>query len=241
MLIIPAIDIRDGKCVRLLRGDYSRSKVYADDPSETAALFESQGARLIHVVDLDGAREGRLVNLKTIGKIRQRVAAAVEVGGGVRRKKDIEELLHMGINRVILGTSVIEDIGFLDTVKEFLSSLVVSADLKGKFLSTRGWLKETDLFYGDFIRDILAAGLTEAIVTDISRDGALEGPHTGLYREIADAFPALSLIASGGISCLEDVESIVKLGRKNIRGIIIGKAIYEKKIDLEQALKLAQS
>ncbi|MDD5067472.1 MAG: 1-(5-phosphoribosyl)-5-[(5-phosphoribosylamino)methylideneamino]imidazole-4-carboxamide isomerase [bacterium] len=239
MYIIPAIDIKEGRCVRLLKGDFQQSKVYHEDPVSAARTFEEAGARLIHVVDLDGARTGQPANFDVIKKIRQAVRTDLEVGGGIRTKESIQRYLDAGIKRIILGTSIAEDVGFFDKIREYISSVIISLDLKHGKLSTRGWLRETGINYRDFIRTMLKQGVREAVITDISRDGTLEGPNIGLYKEIAETFPDLEVIVSGGMSRLADVEQVLSLKKKNIKGIIIGKAIYEKKINLKDALLLA--
>ncbi len=238
LLIIPAIDIKDGKCVRLFKGDYSQVKVYSENPVDMAKQFEQDGAKLIHVVDLDGAKKGELVNFETIKKIKQSINIDIEVGGGIRNRESIQRLVDIGVKRIILGTSVIENIGFLDEIKDYIRNIIISIDLKNKRLSTSGWLKETEMGYEEFIAKIMQFGINEVIVTDISKDGTLQGPNIQLYQELADKFPSLRIITSGGISQLDDVKAIINLKRKNIVGIIIGKAIYEGKVRLRDAIKL---
>jgi len=234
VIIIPAIDIKDGKCVRLYKGDFEKSKIYSEDPVRIAKEFEEMGASLIHVVDLDGAKRGELANFNTVEKILGSISIDIELGGGIRSMEAIEKIIRAGIKRVILGSRIIEDVSFLDDCSEFIDNIIISADLNREYLSTHGWLKRTDIHYSDFLKDVLEHGIKEVIVTDIDKDGTLEGPNVELYQKIADEFKALQIIVSGGISSLDDIKSIMGLQKENIKGIITGKAIYEKKIDLKE-------
>lgn len=236
VLIIPAIDIKDKQCVRLYKGDYNQTKVYYNDPVEVAKMFEDQGARLIHLVDLDGAKAGHSVNLEVIKNIVQAVNIDLELGGGIRTKEYIEQLINLGIKRVILGTKVIEDIHFLDQLKEYQEHIIISVDLINENLSTSGWLKKTKIHYSEFLKKLQKYSINEVIVTDIDKDGTLEGPNIPLYEKMADQFPDIAIIVSGGISTLNDIKRVINLEKRNIKGIITGKAIYEKKINLKEAL-----
>ncbi len=239
MLIIPAIDIKDGKCVRLFKGDFQQSKIYFQDPAQVARMFKDTGAELIHVIDLDGARTGRINNLETVERIIRSADIPIELGGGIRTKDSVEKLYNTGVRRIILGTRVIEDIRFLDEIKEYIKNIIVSIDLKNEYLSTHGWVDKTDMHYKDYIKGLLEYNIKEVIVTDIDRDGTLEGPNFGLYEKIAEEFPQMNIITSGGISKFDDVKKIIDIKKDNIKGIIIGKAIYEKTIDLKEALEYA--
>lgn len=236
MLIIPAIDIKDGKCVRLYKGDFNKSKIYYEDPVEIARMFQEQGAELIHLVDLDGAKKGEPVNLKVIEKIIHAIDIKVEYGGGIRTKESIIKLYNLGIKRLILGTKVIEDVNFLDSLKQYIDNIIISIDLNNEYLSAHGWLKSTHIHYKDYIKSIMKYNIKEVIITDINKDGTLEGPNFNLYKNISLEFPELEIIVSGGISNFNDIKQIVEMKKKNIKGIITGKAIYEKKIDLKEVL-----
>ncbi len=236
MLIIPAIDIKDGKCVRLYKGDFNKSKTYYENPVEIAKIFQDHGAKLIHLVDLDGAKKGEPVNLKIIEKIIHAIDIKVEYGGGIRTKESIIKLYNLGIKRLILGTKVIKDIKFLDSLKQYIDNIIISIDLNNEYLSTHGWLESTHIHYKDYIKSIMEYNIKEAIITDINKDGTLEGPNFNLYKNISLEFPELEIIVSGGISNFNDIKQIVEMKKKNIKGIITGKAIYEKKIDLKEVL-----
>ncbi|MBU1078222.1 MAG: 1-(5-phosphoribosyl)-5-[(5-phosphoribosylamino)methylideneamino]imidazole-4-carboxamide isomerase, partial [Spirochaetes bacterium] len=153
MIIIPAIDIKDGKCVRLYKGDFEKSKIYSEDPVRIAKEFEEMGASLIHVVDLDGAKRGELANFNTVEKILGSISIDIELGGGIRSMEAIEKIIRAGIKRVILGSRIIEDVSFLDDCSEFIDNIIISADLNREYLSTHGWLKRTDIHYSDFLKD----------------------------------------------------------------------------------------
>jgi len=236
VLIIPAIDIKDGKCVRLFQGDFKKSKVYYKSPVEVARLFEDRGAKLIHIVDLDGAKKGEPVNLPVVEKIIKDVRVGIELGGGIRTVNTIKKLCNLGIKRIILGTKVVENIKFLSKIKKYIKNLIIGIDLKNEYLSTHGWVTKTEYHYRDFIKKLRNNGIKELIITDIARDGVLKGPNFGLYEKISDEFPEMEIIVSGGISKMDDIARIIKMKRDNIKGIIIGKAIYENKINLQEAL-----
>ena len=239
MLIIPAIDIKGGKCVRLFQGDFTQSTTYYNDPVDVAKMFKQAGAGLIHVIDLDGAKEGRLVNLSIVERIVKEVDIDIELGGGIRTEESVKKVLDAGVKWAILSTTVVEDISFLDKVKEYQQNLAISVDLSRKYLSTHGWMEGTDIHYRVFLLKLMEYNVKRIIVTDINRDGTLKGPNFVLYRKLADEFPVLNITVSGGISEMKDLEKISKMKKNNIDGIIIGKAIYEKTIDLEEALKYA--
>ena len=239
MLIIPAIDIKEGKCVRLFKGDFEQTKVYYEDPVEIARIFHDQGAKLVHIIDLDGAKQGRPVNLNIVERIINAVDIDIELGGGIRTTETIKKLDDMGIKRIIMGTRVIENVEFLSELKEYVENIIISVDLNKGYLSTRGWVDKTDIHYKDFITKLLEFNIREVVITDIDKDGTLEGPNFELYNKISDEFPGLSIIVSGGISQFNDVKRIINMHKNNIKGIIIGKAIYEKKIDLKEVLEYA--
>lgn len=225
MLIIPAIDILDGKCVRLFNGDYKRVKQYADNPVEVAIKFESDGAKYLHIVDLDGAREGVNINADIIIKITNSVNIPVQVGGGIRDINAISKYLNNGVDRVILGTSAAMDPLFLRTVLERFGSekIIVSVDIKDGMVAINGWTDSSNLGLENFLNTIKKIGVSRIIVTDISRDGALSGPN----YDLVEGIKGFKVISAGGVSCNEDL-----LGFKTVEGVIVGKAMYENKVKL---------
>lgn len=239
MLIIPAIDIKEGKCVRLFKGDFQQSKVYYEDPAEIAGIFQDQGAKLIHIVDLNGAKEGKQVNYPVFERIKNAVNIDIELSGGIRTKETVEELYNIGIKRIILGTKVVENIEFLVEVEQYIGNIIISIDIDKEFLYTHGWQTKTDIHYKDYIKKIAEYNIKEIEVTDIDKDGTLEGPDFEFYKKLADEFPEMNIIVSGGISRFDDIKQLVGLKKDNIKGIIIGKAIYEKKINLKEVLEYA--
>lgn len=233
MKIIPAIDIIDGKCVRLSEGDYSTQKVYGD-PLEMAQTFENSGVMYLHVVDLDGAKAGKIKNLPTVAKI-CRTNLNVDFGGGVKSLYDLELALSAGVSKVTLGSIAVEN---PELCREWISEygadkFILGADCLNRKIKTSGWLKDSDLDVIEFIKSYEETGISEVICTDISKDGMLAGPSTDLYREIL-ANTSMQLIASGGISSVDDLETLKEIG---CSAAIIGKAIYENKITLTQLQK----
>jgi phosphoribosylformimino-5-aminoimidazole carboxamide ribotide isomerase len=233
MLIIPAIDIIDGKCVRLTQGDYGKMKVYREDPLEVAKEFEDADLEYLHLVDLDGAKKGEVVNWKVIQKIQENTALQVDFGGGVKTEEEVRNLLDFGINQINIGSlAVKEPEKFMGWLKKFGSeNFILSADVKGENVSINGWLEATDFRLFDLVSQFAGHGLEYLCVTDIATDGMMKGPNFGLYKKIKSKFPDLKIIASGGVSSLDDLKELKYL---NIHGVIIGKAIYEGKIKLEQ-------
>ncbi len=233
MEIIPAIDLRNGNCVRLYQGDYGMETIFSDDPLEVALEWQSLGAMRLHIVDLDGAASGELRNLELIAEIANALLIPVQVGGGIRQMGTIEELLGAGVDRVILGTAAVEN---TELVKEachrFGQSVIIGIDIREGHLATHGWLKETELGAVEFVRSMMKLGARRFIHTDISRDGTLTEPNFSAIFELVDTtrFP---VIASGGISSLIHLKVLKKLG---LEGAIIGKALYTKQINLKQAL-----
>lgn len=236
MIIYPAIDLRGGRAVRLTKGDYDQMKVYNDDPASVAAAFRAAGATHLHVVDLDGAREGVPQNAETIHKLTE-AGLFTEVGGGIRNEARICEYLKNGVSRVILGTIAVRDFGFVERmVKKYGEKIAVGVDAKDGFVAVSGW-EETTLLTGvDFCRKLRDAGVSTVIYTDIGRDGCLAGANLPLYRELS-GIEGLNVIASGGVSFESDVTALREM---NLHGAIIGKALYEGKIDLARCLKLAK-
>ena len=239
MYIIPAIDLIDGKCVRLIQGEYSRQITYNDNPVEQAKQFAGDGAKWLHIVDLDGARLGRPVNTKTIAEIVKTGKLKIEVGGGIRDEESIKELLDIGIERVIIGTKAITDFGwFSKMASKFPGKIALGLDARGAKVSTEGWTRELPQIILEFAIKASDLAIAAIIYTDISRDGMMKGPNLRRTKEIADAVEK-PVIASGGINTIEDIKNLINL--RNIEGAIIGRALYEGTLKLADAIKTAQS
>lgn len=235
MDIIPAIDIRGGKCVRLYQGDYSRETVFSEDPVAVALGWQAQGARWLHLVDLDGAASGRLVNMPTIEAIMSKVNLFVQAGGGVRDSATVSRLLDLGIRRVILGTVAVEDPRLVgELCRRFGEAIVVDIDARDGYVATRGWLKDTDITALELGRQMVGLGVKWLIYTDIKRDGTLTEPDFKAIEKMVNGVD-LPIIAAGGISRLEHLKRLKKLG---VKGAIVGKALYTGDIDLKKALEL---
>jgi len=237
MDILPAIDIREGKCVRLLQGDYNKQIDYAEDPVAVALQFEQQGAKWVHVVDLDGAREGKLNNLKVIEQIIQQTKLRVEIGGGLREIEAIEALFNAGASRCVVGTKALEDPAWFQGVVErplCRERIALGLDAREGRLAVRGWTKETQETALQVAERVADWPLAAIIYTDIGRDGMLLGPNIEAIKVLAE-FSAIPIIASGGVTDLDDVR---RLSALPITGIIIGRAIYEQQIDLSEALRI---
>ncbi len=241
MLVIPAIDIKDGSVVRLRQGKFDKGvKVYSNDPLIAAERWEAQGARLIHVVDLDGASLGRPRNLDQVKAILRRVKVPVEFGGGVRHMETIKELLEAGVSRVVLGTKAVEDGNFLaDAFKKFKNKIIVSIDARSDHIQTKGWQESFEnLQVLDFARSLKEIGFTQLIYTDVLKDGTLKGPNLEAIEKLL-LKTGMGVIASGGISSLADISRLKSLAKKGLKGVIVGKALYEGKFTLKEALKLS--
>lgn len=240
MLVIPAIDLKDGQAVRLYKGDYNQKTVYSNNPEELAREFETMGAKWLHVVDLDGAKDGKCSNLETIKKIKQTTNMAVELGGGIRNMETVALYLdEVGIDRVILGTAAINDLEFL---KEAISrygakKIVVGVDVKDGFVSTSGWLKTSDVPYLNFIKQLEKIGVEYIVVTDISKDGTLQGPNFKMYEQITSE-SKINFVVSGGI---KDKQNILDVAKKDYYACIVGKAYYEGKVDLKEVIACLQN
>lgn len=233
MKIFPAIDLRGGKVVRLTEGDYNQMITYGDSPVETAKMFEKMGAKHLHVVDLDAAKDGSDANTDVICQIAKQTNLFVQTGGGIRSEEKIKKYVDAGINRVILGTAAINNFPFLcDMVKKFGNHIAVGVDAKDGFVAVNGWLEVTKVDSFEFCRKLADNGVETVIYTDISKDGKLNGTNVDAYRELKK-IENLNVIASGGISSMND---IVALSEFDCYGAIIGKAIYENKIDLNEVL-----
>ena len=236
MLIYPAIDLYQGKAVRLYKGDYSQMTVYSHDPASIAQDFAKAGATHMHIVDLEGAKNGNTPNFETILEIKNRGGLYCEVGGGIRTMETIERYVSAGIDRVILGTAAVTQPGFLEeSAKAYGSKIAVGMDLKDGYVAIKGWTEQSGLTAWEFCERLQKIGIETIICTDISRDGAMKGTNHDLYRELMDRF-SMRIIASGGVSTLEDVE---KLAKAKLYGAIIGKAYYTGAIDLARAIEVA--
>ena len=237
MIIFPAIDLLGGKAVRLFKGDYNQVTVYSDNPLETAVSFKNAGAEYLHVVDLDGARDGDTANFDTIASLAKDSGLKLEVGGGIRSTETIERYLNAGVFRVILGTAAITEPGFVaDSVRRFGDHIAVGVDMKDGLVAIKGWTEVSDKDAFDFGREMDSIGVKTIICTDISKDGVLGGTNLELYRELSAAL-SLDIIASGGVSTLEDIRSLKTLG---LYGAIIGKALYTGSISLSEAIDISK-
>ena len=239
MIAIPAIDIIDKKVVRLIKGDYSKKKVYSDNPVEVAKKWESEGAELLHIVDLDGALSGETKNLDVVKKIASEVSIQVELGGGIRDEESVKKALSTGVSRVILGTKACTDRDFVRSlVDKYGSKIVISIDAVAGIVYAEGWVKKTQLTAKDLIKEMEELGVKTLVYTDILRDGVMGGINTCLVKDILDAGKA-DMIISGGISSLDDIEALKNLHKKNLAGVIIGKALYEEAFTLREAIKVS--
>lgn len=238
MNLFPAIDLYGGKAVRLYKGNYDEMTVYNDNPVEVAKDFEACGAKYIHLVDLEGARTGETPNLNVIQKIVAETDLFAEVGGGIRSMETIEKYLSVGVSRVILGTAAVKNEAFLrEAATKYGKSVAVGVDIRDGFVAIHGWTENSALQYTDFMQKLTEIGVKTVIVTDISRDGAMKGTNRSLYAELSEKFPEMNVIASGGVSSLDDVKALSVM---NIYGAIIGKAYYTGAIDLREALRLSK-
>ena len=237
MLIYPAIDLFDGKAVRLYKGDYAQMTVYHDNPVAVAEDFARQGAKNIHLVDLEGAKSGTTPNLDTVCAIKKATGLFCEIGGGIRSMEVIEKYLSAGIDRVILGTAAVTDEAFLkQAVAAYGEKIAVGIDIKDGYVAIKGWTEKSQEKAMDFCEKMRTLGVKTLICTDISRDGAMQGTNHSLYEELSRKLD-LQIIASGGVSSLEDVARLAKM---DIHGAIIGKAYYTGAIDLRQAIEVAK-
>jgi phosphoribosylformimino-5-aminoimidazole carboxamide ribotide isomerase len=231
--IIPAIDLMDGKCVRLKQGDFSRKTVYSDDPVETAKQFEASGVKRLHMVDLDGARKGEPANINVLEEVANATGLAIDFGGGIKTEANVKRVFDAGAEMVNLGSiAVTEPDLFFEWLDHFGSeSVLLGADVRSGKLAINGWQEDTEVEAIPFLSEYHARGVEQAFVTDISKDGAMQGPSLRLYKEISLAVPGLKLIASGGVTSTGDIDDLEQMG---CTGVIIGKAIYEGSIKLEQ-------
>jgi phosphoribosylformimino-5-aminoimidazole carboxamide ribotide isomerase len=236
MLVIPAIDLKDGQCVRLLQGKKDAVTTYSDDPAATAKQWEYCGARLLHIVDLDGAFAGNQKNVDAIIKIRKSVKIALQVGGGIRKIGDVMKLISAGIDRIIIGTAAIEDPEFVTySCNKYPGRVLIGIDAKDGMAAIRGWVEVTSFSARELAKRLELIGIAGIIYTDISRDGMLSGPNIEATREIVESVK-IPVIASGGVSCMDDIKNLMQI--KNLWGVITGKAIYSGTLDLKEAIKI---
>lgn len=236
MDVIPAIDLLDGKCVRLYQGDYQQSQVFSDSPAEIARQWEAQGATRLHVVDLDGAKEGKPVNLAAIEAIVKAVTIPIQVGGGLRDRHSIAQLLQLGVTSAILGTVAVEQPQLVSELsQEFVGKIIVGIDARNGKVATRGWLETSETLATELAQRMSQQGAAAIIYTDIQRDGTLSGPNLPALRELANAID-IPVIASGGVSSLTDLLSLLALEPLGVTGVIVGKAIYTGDVNLREAV-----
>lgn len=237
MLIFPAIDLYDGKAVRLLKGDYSKMTVYSVNAPEIANDFKNQGAQCLHLVDLEGAKDGTTPNISTVERIMKDCSLFTEIGGGIRNIETIKKYLEIGVDRVILGTAAVSDERFLiEAVQKFGDKIAVGADIKDGCAAIKGWTEKSQYSCFEFCEKMQNIGVKTLICTDISKDGAMLGTNYELYKELSDKFD-MNITASGGVSSIDDVKSLAGL---NLYGAIIGKAYYTGAISLKEAIEVAK-
>lgn len=237
MLIFPAIDLYEGKAVRLYKGDYDQMTVYSDRPEEIARDFAAKGATHVHLVDLEGARSGHTPNLETVLRLKEASGLFCEIGGGIRSMATVKTYLSAGLDRVILGTAAVEDPAFLrEALDAWGEKIAVGVDVRDGFVAVKGWTENSALGFMDFCREMEKLGVQTLICTDISRDGAMRGTNREMYRQMSETL-GLRITASGGVSTLEDVKSLRAM---DLYGAIIGKAYYTGDIDLKEAIEVAR-
>lgn len=232
MQIIPAIDIRDGKVVRLTEGDYNQMSVYKNTPLDTAKMFEDAGLKNVHIVDLDGARLGKIVNYKIIEQIAAKTNLKIDTGGGLKTHEDVRIVFECGAHQINVGTLAVKNKSlFLEWLNFYgTEKVILSADVRDERIAVSGWEEATKIDLFDFLNDYISQGLKYCVCTDISKDGKLQGVSIDLYKKILEQFPTLQLVASGGVKDVTDIENAQKI---NCYGIIIGKALYENRISLK--------
>lgn len=239
MEIVPAIDIIDGKCVRLSKGDYNAQKTYSDSPLDVALLFQDAGIKRLHLVDLDGARSKHIVNYPVLEAITNHTDLTVDFGGGIKSTSDLETALGCGAAMVTVGSTAVTDPDLMQKwIEDFgQEHIILGADARDGKISVNGWKEDSVLTLSDFIRDYMNKGITQVLCTDINRDGMLQGPAVQLYRSLLKEFPGIKLIASGGVSSVQDLMDLKEAG---LPAAIVGKAYYEGRITIDQLSKLSQ-
>ncbi|MBE7054740.1 MAG: 1-(5-phosphoribosyl)-5-[(5-phosphoribosylamino)methylideneamino]imidazole-4-carboxamide isomerase [Ruminococcaceae bacterium] len=237
MLIFPAIDLYEKKAVRLYKGDYAQMTVYSENPLEVAMGFKNAGAEYIHMVDLEGAKDGTTPNFDIVASVAKNSGLNVEIGGGIRNEETVARYIDAGVMRVILGTAALNDPDFLESVcKKYGDKIAVGADLKDGQVAVKGWLETSNVSGMDFLAKMQNLGVKTVICTDISRDGAMRGTNRELYKTLSEKF-SMDIVASGGVSTIDDVKALREM---DIYGAIVGKAIYTGDIDLKKAIEVAR-
>ena len=239
MLIIPAIDILDGKLVRLEKGDYQTPKVYSDNPFEVAKQFADHGFRLMHIVDLSGSKDGRINTIELLQKIKSELNVKIEFGGGIRSLDDVSKLIDCGVDKIVIGSISITNTNEFEKIVEEVGSkkIVAAIDSDEGLLKVKGWTEQTNITIANHISYCFSINVYTFLCTDIKKDGMLTGPNINLYKNLMDEFPMAQIIASGGVSKIEDVK---ELKEQNLYAVVIGKAIYENKINLKELAELAR-
>ncbi len=237
MYIFPAIDLYEGKAVRLLRGEYDKMTVYSENPIEIAYEFESLGASHIHMVDLQGAKDGGTPNIDVVRQVAEKTGLFVEIGGGIRSMDVIDAYIGAGIDRVILGTAAVQDKAFVKAaVVKYGDKIAVGADIKDGYVAIKGWTEKSQYTCFEFCEEMQNLGVKTLICTDVSKDGAMQGTNRELYKELSEKFD-MQIVASGGVSTIDDVKALAKM---NLYGAIIGKAYYTNAISLKEAIEVAE-
>lgn len=237
MLILPAIDLYDKKAVRLYKGDYEQMTVYSNHPIEIARKFEQCGATFIHMVDLEGAKNGTTPNIDEVRKVVEYTNLAVEIGGGIRDEETVKKYIDLGVTRVILGTAAVTDDEFLRRmVSKYKQAIAVGVDLKDGYVAIKGWTEKSQLTAYEFFSHLSDIGVKTVICTDISKDGAMQGTNRQLYKELSQKYP-MDIVASGGVSSIDDIRALKEM---NLYGAILGKAYYVGAVDLKEAVEVAK-
>lgn len=237
MLILPAIDLYDKKAVRLYKGDYEQMTVYSNNPIEIARKFEQCGATFIHMVDLEGAKNGTTPNIDEVRKVVEYTNLAVEIGGGIRDEETVKKYIDLGVTRVILGTAAVTDDEFLRRmVSKYKQAIAVGVDLKDGYVAIKGWTEKSQLTADEFFSHLSDIGVKTVICTDISKDGAMQGTNRQLYKELSQKYP-MDIVASGGVSSIDDIRALKEM---NLYGAILGRAYYVGAVDLKEAVEVAK-
>ena len=237
MIIFPAIDLYEGKAVRLFKGDYEQMTVYSTNPTEVAKSFKINGAKYIHLVDLEGAKYGNTPNIEAVERIVKEVGLFSEIGGGIRDMKTVESYLNIGVDRVILGTAAVKDEEFLKSaVEKYGEKIAVGIDIKDGYVAIKGWTQQSEYTAEEFFDKIANIGVSYVICTDISKDGAMQGTNKELYKELSKKY-SMNITASGGVSSVDDIKALAQMG---LYGAIIGKAYYTGAVSIKEALEAAK-
>lgn len=239
MIIIPSIDIKDGRVVRLLRGDYSQETVYPGTPVEYAKRWQDEGAELIHVVDLDGALTGKPINFGIVEKVVKSVDIPVELGGGLRKESDIATAFEIGVDRVVIGTKALDEDFISKLAQKYGASIIIGLDVRQGYVQTEGWRRETKVGIDKSLQTFEDLGLETVVFTDISKDGTLSGPNLEELKNLLKK-TELNVILSGGISSLDDIKELTKIKSNNLFGAIIGRALYEERFKLKEAISIIE-